>query len=192
MSDSDAMQLPVPELRTDRLVLRGHRLADFDDCRRMWGHPDVVRHIGGEPLSRERVWTILLRYVGHWALMGYGYWVVEDKATGRFLGEVGFAEGKRDIDPPLEDVPEMGWVLVPEAQGRGLATEAVRAALAWLEEQRGARRTLCIIDPENAASIRVAEKCGFERRATIVYKDEPIVVFHRVAGSGNGDAAARA
>lgn len=171
----------VPELRTERLVLRGHRLADFEDSCRMWGHPDVVRHIGGEPLSRERAWTILLRYVGHWALLGFGYWVVTDRAGGRFLGEVGFADGRRDIDPPLPEVPEMGWVLVPEAHGRGLGTEAVRAALSWIERRHGVQETQCLIDPANAPSIRLAEKCGFFRRGSLVYRDEPSLHLLRTA-----------
>jgi RimJ/RimL family protein N-acetyltransferase len=141
----------------------------------------VTRFIGGEPLPRERVWTILLRYVGHWALMGYGYWAITDKESGRFLGEVGFANGKRDMEPPLGDLPEMGWVLAPEAHGRGLGTEAVRGALEWIETRHGVRETVCIIDPANAASIRLAEKCGFVPLRTARYREESLQVFHRLA-----------
>jgi RimJ/RimL family protein N-acetyltransferase len=177
--------VPVPVIHTERLTLRGHRLEDFADCARMWGRPEVTRYIGGKPLTREQVWTILLRYVGHWALLEFGYWAVEDRATGDYLGEVGFADGKRDIEPSLDGMVEMGWVLVPEVHGRGLATEAVRAAQAWLEEHRGAPRTVCLIDPGNAASIRVAEKCGFEWLVETTYKEEPTLVFTRAArGSG--------
>jgi RimJ/RimL family protein N-acetyltransferase len=77
-----AVQVPV--LETERLKLRGHRLDDFAPCAAMWADPLVTRHIGGIPLSAEESWTRLLRYVGHWALLGFGYWVVEEKATGNF------------------------------------------------------------------------------------------------------------
>ena len=61
-------------------------------------------------------------------MLDYGFWVVTDKVSGAFLGEVGFADFKRDLTPPL-GVPEIGWALMPHAHGKGLATEAVQAAL---------------------------------------------------------------
>jgi len=73
----------------------------------------------------------LLRYAGHWALLGYGYWVAEEKSTGAFVGELGFADYKRDLQPALPEVPEAGWVLMPWAHGKGYATEAVRAIALW-------------------------------------------------------------
>ena len=75
----------VPVLETERLKLRGHRLDDFIASAAMWADPNVTRHIGGKPLTEEESWTKFLRYVGHWALLGFGYWVVEEKATGSFL-----------------------------------------------------------------------------------------------------------
>jgi len=119
----------VPVIDTDRLTLRGHRLEDFSACAAMWGDSEVTRYIGGKPFSPEEVWTKVLRYVGHWSLLGFGYWVIQEKLSGRFVGEVGFADFKRDIKPSLEGVPEIGWVLASWASGKGLATEAVRAAV---------------------------------------------------------------
>lgn len=169
----------APTITTDRLVLRGHCLDDFADCAAMWGDPVVTRHIGGRPFTTEEVWARLLRYVGHWAMLGFGTWTVRDKATGRFLGEVGFADNQRDIDPPFGDRPEMGWVLVPCAHGQGVATEAVRAALAWGDVRFGATRTRCMIDPDNAPSIRVAEKCGYHLFAHATYKGQSTLLFER-------------
>ncbi len=63
----------------------------------MWADPEVTRYIGGKPLTEEESWARLLRYVGHWSLLGFGYWVVEEKTTGNFIGEVGFADYKRDL-----------------------------------------------------------------------------------------------
>src|ERR1700728_3292085 len=104
---------PVPVLETERLRLRGHRLDDFTACAAMWADPVVTRHIGGKPFSEEESWSRLLRYAGHWALLGFGYWVVEEKATGNFAGEIGFANYKRNLEPKLEDMPEIGWVFTP-------------------------------------------------------------------------------
>jgi len=168
----------VPAIETERLSLRAHRIDDLDDCIAMWADPEVTRHIGGRPSTTEETWTRLLRYAGHWALLGFGYWVVREKATGRFVGEVGFADLRRDLNPPL-DVPEAGWVLAPSAHGKGYATEAMRAAIEWIESGFGARQTVCIIAPENAASIRVAQKCGYLERQRTEYKGQPTIVFVR-------------
>jgi RimJ/RimL family protein N-acetyltransferase len=171
--------IEVPTLETSRLRLRGHRETDFADSAAMWGEPLVTRYIGGHPLSAEESWSRLLRYVGHWELLGFGYWVVEEKATGNFAGEVGFANYNRGIEPWPKDAPEVGWVFAANAHGKGFATEAVNAALAWGDARFGGRETACIIHPQNSASIRLAEKCGYLKLALTEYKGNPIVVFTR-------------
>jgi RimJ/RimL family protein N-acetyltransferase len=168
----------VPVIETARLRLRGHERADFEACKTLWSDPIVTRHIGGRPFSAEEVWTRLLRYVGHWAVMGFGFWAVEEKASGRFVGEVGFADFKRDELPPSPD-PEMGWVLAPWAHGKGYATEAVRVALAWGTGHLSARRTFCLIMPGNQASVRVAEKCGFRGAGDARYKGATTLLYER-------------
>src|ERR1700728_4453717 len=100
---------PVPVLETERLRLRGHRLDDFAACADMWADPIVTRHIGGQPFSEEESWTRLLRYAGHWALLGFGYWVVHEKDSQRFVGEVGFLNARREIAPSFGGTPEIGW-----------------------------------------------------------------------------------
>ena len=87
----------VPILESERLKLRGHRLDDSVHSAAMWADPEVTRYIGGKPLTEEESWARLLRYVGHWSLLGFGYWLVEEKMTGNFIGEVGFADYKRDL-----------------------------------------------------------------------------------------------
>ncbi len=169
----------VPVLETNRLKLRGHRLDDFTDCAAMWADPIVTRHIGGKPFSEEETWARFLRYAGHWAVMGFGYWAVEEKDTGSFVGELGFADYKRDIVPSLTGVPELGWALVSRVHGKGYATEAARAVVAWGEAHFGAARTVCIIRPENLASIRVAEKCGYKESQRTTYKGHATIVFAR-------------
>lgn len=169
----------APTLETERLVLRAHRVSDFTDSLDLWSDPEATRFIGGRPFTQEEIWARLVRYVGHWVLLGYGYWVVTDKKTGRFLGEVGFADFKRDIEPSFEGMPEIGWVLAAHVHGRGYATEAVRAAIAWGDDHFEAARTVCIIAPENQPSIRVAEKCGYREFLRTTYKDNPTIMFMR-------------
>jgi len=173
----------VPVLETERLKLRGHRLDDFNHSAAMWSDLNVTRFIGGKPLSEEECWTKFLRYFGHWSLLGFGYWVVEEKATGNFAGEIGFADYKRDLEPSLKGTPEIGWVLASQAHGKGYATEAVRAAVAWGDEHFPSARTACIIAPENLASIRVAVKCGYREFALATYKGNPTLMFVREPGA---------
>jgi RimJ/RimL family protein N-acetyltransferase len=169
----------IPAIDTARLTLRGHRLEDLEDVAAMWGDSEVVRHIGGRPFTHEESWSRLLRYVGHWALLGFGFWVVREKATGRFVGEVGFADFKRDMEPSLDGLPEAGWVLAPWAHGQGYASEAVGAALTWADANFGGRGLACIIDLGNVASIRVAAKAGFREVARSLYKGDLVIVFRR-------------
>jgi RimJ/RimL family protein N-acetyltransferase len=173
--------MPAPlTVDTDRLTLRPHRLDDFQDSLALWSDPVVTKYIGGRPSTKEEVWQRLLRYAGHWALLGYGFWTVRDRGSDRFLGEVGILDGKRELDPPFGDTPEVGWALAPSAHGKGYATEAVRAALAWGAEHFGPKvRTVCMIDPANAASIRVAEKVGYREYARTAYKGVPTILFER-------------
>jgi len=169
----------IPILETTRLKLRGHRLNDFAHCAAMWADPAVTRYIGGQPLSEEESWTKFLRYAGHWALLGFGYWAIEEKATGNFVGELGFADYKRDLQPSLNGAPEIGWVLASVAHGKGFATEAVRAAVAWGDAHFQGERTACIIAPENLASIRVAAKCGYQKPQPATYKGKLVLLFVR-------------
>jgi RimJ/RimL family protein N-acetyltransferase len=179
MSDSPPSPVTIPVLETERLILRGHRIDDFADCLALWTDPEVTRFIGGKPSSQEEVWGRLVRYVGHWALLGFGYWAVEDKASGRFVGELGFADFKRVIEPSLDGVPEVGWALAPHVHGRGYATEALRTVVRWGDRHFGPVRTACIIAPENKPSIRVAEKCGYRELCRTTYKDNPTIMFSR-------------
>lgn len=169
----------IPVLETVRLRLRAHRLEDFPECARMWSDPNVTRNIRSTPFTAEETWSRLLRYIGHWNLLGFGYWVIEQKETRTFLGEVGFADYKRAITPPLEGVPEIGWVLGAHAHGRGFATEAVSAVITWGDSHFGAKRTACIIAPENAASIRVAVKCGYREFQRTTYHGNPTLMYVR-------------
>lgn len=169
----------IPTLQTEHLTLRGHRADDVEASAEMWSDPEVTRFIGGKPSSKEETWGRLLRYRGLWAMLGFGYWLVEDRHSGRFVGEVGFADFKREMEPSIAGTPEIGWALAPWAHGRGWATEAVRAALSWGDGQLPARRTVCMIAPENGPSIKLARKCGYTEFNRTTYKSQPTVLFAR-------------
>ncbi len=171
--------MAVPVIETPRLILRGHTAEDFAAGCRLWGNADVTRFIGGSPQKPEDVWARLLRYAGHWTMLGYGYWLVEERATGRFVGDVGFGDLRRDTTPSFIGTPEAGWVLMPSAHGQGYASEAVSAMLAWADA-RGMNRTVCIIAPENAPSIRVADKLGYRLFADGTYRGNPTRIFERI------------
>ncbi|HWA91755.1 MAG TPA: GNAT family N-acetyltransferase [Rhizomicrobium sp.] len=160
--------MTIPRLETSRLILRGHAPDDFASFAAERADPAVMRFLGkGDTLSEEESLSRFLAVAGHWALLGYGTWAVEESATGKRIGAVGFAEKKRPAEHPASGAPEMGWSLAAGAHGKGYATEAVRAALDWGRAFFGAgARTVCVISTGNDASLRVAEKCGFRQFAT--------------------------
>src|SRR4051812_21679512 len=108
----------IPVIETERLILRDHRLADFNAYAAMWRDPIVTRFIGGKARTREESWVRFLRHAGMWHHLGFGFWAIEDKTSGRFLGEGGFHEIRRAIEPSLEGTLEAGWALLPEVHGR--------------------------------------------------------------------------
>jgi RimJ/RimL family protein N-acetyltransferase len=170
-----------PTLETARLILRPHQLADYEDCCFLTSDPEAVRMIFQKPMTREETWHRLLRFAGHWALLGYGLLLVQEKVTGRVVGEVGIADFHRGLGEDFDAWPEMAWMLSHDVHGRGYATEAANAVLAWMEEKFAPERTVCIIDPDNGPSLRVAEKLGFRQFGMAEYKDKTVLKLRRFA-----------
>jgi len=168
----------APVIETARLRLRAHRRADYAACKALWQHPETIRYIGGVAQDDQAVWFRLLRYGGMWPMLGFGFWVFEDKASRAYLGEGGLLDAARGIEA-LDHMTEVGWAIVPEAAGRGLATEAMQAILAWTDANLHLTRTACIIDPDNAPSLRVAAKLGFEEIDRPDLMGQPIILMHR-------------
>jgi RimJ/RimL family protein N-acetyltransferase len=168
-----------PVIETDRLRLRAHRREDYDAACAMWADPIVTRFIGGKPSTPQQTWSRLLTYLGHWVAMGYGYWAIEEKSTGKFIGEIGFADFKRDIAPSMRNVPELGFALVPEAHGKGYATEAVRAVLDWGDARLPSKRTVCLVNVDNGASLRILEKNGYSIFERTTMNDSPVAFLER-------------
>jgi len=172
--------MQVPLLETARLRLRGYRRDDFAASAAMWSDPVINRYTTGKPLSPEEAWAKTLRNAGLWPVVGYGYWAIEEKSTGEFVGETGFADFRRDIQPSIVGLPELGYVLCSRAHGQGYATEAVRAAIAWADQNLQYKRTVCLVHDGNAASIRVAEKIGYREFQRTQYKGHEVIMFERL------------
>lgn len=171
--------MSAPTLTTERLILRGFEPRDLDRIAQSLADPKVYEHLSGRPSTREESWRRMLAGPGLWALLGYGYWAVERREDGLLLGQVGFADFKRAIEPSIEGVPEIGWILSSDAHGRGYGSEAVAAALAWADASLDASETVCIIAPANLASIRVAEKAGYGGTVRTTYQDAETLLLRR-------------
>ena len=156
------LAVAVPVLETERLRLRAHRADDHAALSATWADPLVYRYLSGQPTSPPDAWMRLLRYGGLWSMLGYGYWAVEEKASGQLIGDIGYADFRRGVTPSLDGMPELGWVLASQAHGKGYASEALAAVQAWGDSHFGTHRSCCIIDPENVASTRLAAKAGFD------------------------------
>ncbi len=173
------MQTSAPRLETERLFLRAFRADDLEALATLWANDDVVRFIGGNKLSREDTWRRSLAACGQWPYTGFGYWIVELKRDRRLIGQVGFADFKREMEPSIEGLPELGYVLDPAVHGQGIAFEACNAALEWADANLRASSYPAIISPENGPSIRLAERLGFVREPDGTYRGEPIGLFRR-------------
>lgn len=170
----------APTLETERLILRGHRSSDLDPLLNMWCEPKVYEFIAGKPSSVEECWRGILRHIGQWQMMGFGFWVLEQKLTGLVIGEAGILDCKRNIKPSMDETPEMGWALFTTYHGKGFATEAMQKIATWGDENLKQDVTACIIDPKNTASLSVAQKLGFKEIAQTTYQGEPTLLFHRL------------
>jgi len=171
----------APTLTTDRLRLRAHRREDFERYAAMWAHPDVVARITGVPATRHESWLRLMRAMGMWSMLGYGYWVVESREDQTFLGELGLADFLREITPSIAGIPEAGWVLAPDAQGKGIATEAMRAVMSWADTHLDTPKTVCFLDADFEASKSVALKLGFREQTQTTFRGRPTLMMERPA-----------
>ena len=162
----------IPTFETERLLLRELRAEDLDDYARMSADADTMQYLGsGQTLDRAGAWRTLAFFLGHWQMNGFGMWAVVEKASGRFLGRVGFhqPEGWHGF--------EIGWMIDREQWGRGFATEAAKACLGRAVPDYNQRHVISLIHPDNAPSIRVAEKIGESPEGEITLNDVRVLVY---------------
>ena len=164
----------VPVLTTERLTLRAPRLADFEPYAAFFASERSV-HEGG-PLDRVETWREFAAAIGGWTLRGYGVWSVEDRETGAYLGETGL------FHPDYYPEAELGWTLIPEAEGKGFAHEAALAARGWAYDIAGMATLVSYIAPANARSIRLAERLDARPDPDAVRPEhDPCVVYRHPA-----------
>ncbi len=141
-------------LETDRLLMRMWRNEDFEPYLELCSDLEVMRFLGGKALDRYECWRHMGFMVGHWHLLGFGPWAVEEKATGSFVGRVGF------LNPEGWPGFELGWTLARKFWGRGYASEAASRALRYAFDVLDKDHVISLIDPKNTNSIKVAERLG--------------------------------
>lgn len=166
----------APILKTERLVLRAHRLEDFERLEALYASPRS-KYING-PASRGDTWRMFAADVGHWVLLGFGAWAIEHRGTGDYVGQVG-------LNHPA-DFPEreLGWLLWEEFEGHGYAFEAASCAREFAYGSLGWDTLVSYIDPENTRSIRLAERLGAVRDPNAPMPDgDPCLVYRHPSPS---------
>ena len=168
--------MPAPTLHTERLTLRAHTASDLEALCDLF-ETERSAYMGG-PIARKAAWRWIASEVAMWELMGHGSWGIETK-DGTFLGQIGI------LKPPHFTEAEIGWTLLEEAEGKGYATEAAKAVLAW-GWGNGFDTLVSYIDPGNARSIALATRLGATRDEDAILPegetdDETHVYRHRRA-----------
>lgn len=164
-------------LETDRLMLRQPTVDEFEPLAAMFSEPNFTEHIGGA-LTRADAWARLLRDVGHWALEGFGQFIIADKVTGSFVGKVGFAKYKRDLGPNVDTEVECSWTLRSACHGKGYATEAALTAHHWYDTHM-AGPTACMVSEANTASLKLAASLGYVKVDRLAVPTGASIVLQR-------------
>lgn len=172
--------MKVPELQTERLVMRGFREDDLDAWAGICADGEVTRWVG-EPdgLSRQDAWRLMAYLVGHWELRGFGQWALVERDTGDLIGRTGL------LQPEEWPGLEVGWLVARSRWGLGYAPEAGQATLDWAHATLGADHAISLIEPDNERSARVAEKLGMkvEGRTRLVNGKHEVRIFGVDLGS---------
>lgn len=163
---------PIPQLMTDRLLMRGFSEDDFEAYAAMMADPEVSRYLmDGRPLSRAEAWRQMAMFIGHWSLRGFGLWAVEERSSGRFLGRIGC------LQPEGFPTFEIAYTLARGGWGKGYAREGAAAALRYAREVLKQPRIGSIIRPANAASIRVATSLGATKGESVEFFGAPSTIY---------------
>lgn len=153
----------VPVIETARLRLRAITPADFLIYADILTGPEGV--FFGGPFARDDAWWDFAQMASGWMLHGHGGWAV-DLADGTHVGFVLLG-----LEPGDEE-PELGFLIAPEARGQGYAFEAATAAKAYAFDTLSFDTLVSYIHPDNAASIKLAQRLGAVQDGTVTYGDD--------------------
>ena len=163
------MPLEFP-LRGPRLDLRPFTATDAADAQRVYGDPEVMRHVGeGGPASEEQTAVMLADYAAHQARHGFAFWAVIERASGQLIGDAG-------LEVTAEGV-ELGYTLARAWWGQGLATEAAQRCVQAAFGPLGLTRLVAVVDPANPASAAVLGRLGFREERVVTAHGRPHRLF---------------
>ena len=168
----------APVLTTARLELWRPQATDRDGLFALVAPDAVRRHLGNRPATLADSFARLLRNAGSWALYGYGGFVVRERGSCKIAGICGVFHSWRGF-AGFDDVPEVGWIFAEPLWGRGYASEAGTAALAWFDRAQGPQRVVCMIEPANRASLAVAARLDFVAYGQDTFEGDPVVLLQR-------------
>jgi [ribosomal protein S5]-alanine N-acetyltransferase len=143
----------IPEIETDRLILRGPLAEDFPVYRDFFAKPEASAYYGG-PLDADKAWRVLATDLGHWELRGFGRWSVIEKSNGEMVGGCGLWW------PEGYPRSELTWWIIPQARRNGYAFEASCAAVRFGYAVLGWALVETHMNDDNVAARRLAEKLG--------------------------------
>jgi RimJ/RimL family protein N-acetyltransferase len=166
-------------LVTERLELWQPCLGDIAQMMAIVAHPDTARFLGSAQSPADHFTRFQLN-AGSWFLHGYGGFIVRLKGKAPVIGNCGVFHSFRGLGEDFDDQAEAGWIVAADQAGQGIAGEAMRAALDWFDRTHGPRRTVCMIDADNAPSIRLAEKLGFAPMRRVEFNGELAQLFVRL------------
>jgi len=167
-------------IETDRLLLRQiDPERDFEPWAKAMADENTVRYLGTKAMSRADAWRSMALAMGHWAIRGFGFFSLEHKETGAWIGRVGpwYPEGW--------PAPEVGWTISPDHLRQGYATEAARAAVRYAFETLRWPQVIHVIMEGNEASVAVAKKVGSsllrEQQGLPGVTDKKVMIYGQAA-----------
>ena len=163
-------------IETERLILREiDPERDFEPWARCMADPDTVRYLGTPPMNRAQAWRNMAHVMGHWVIRGYGFFSVELRHSGEWVGRVG------PWAPEGWPGPEVGWTIAPGHTRKGYAYEAASACLDFVFGGLGWDRVIHVIMDGNEPSMGLARKLGsellYEQQGLPAITDEKVLVF---------------
>lgn len=161
--------LSIPTIETERLILRAPEARDFPEYQVLMA--SVRAEFMGGPFDKKAAWGMFCHGLALWQMFGHGSLMIDLKATGQCIGEVGINAG------PFYPEKELGWMLYEGHEGQGYALEAALAYRAWASETLKLRELVSYIDERNVASMKLAERMGAVRDDKCVRQDPEDIVY---------------